>query len=342
MSSTGPVIPASTTPSKSVAISSSDAADLNALRSIRRISAAIQRGSFTSCTGLASATVLIELGRFFTELFLAFPFKNGFALCMRTIPSFPPFATRFLRHQRRGPFLRSFRECRSVQNMPTPPKEFDFWYAVNNTEVLEVPRNRLETFGTTLINYRLVTELMDSIGAIRIREGRIQAFRPEILTPQSFSESPLEGFENGQANDFIRWLREHESDLVLLKYGFKIRHETVTESVVHDSLDAVVDRIRSDMQSKSDPLSALVVGVDEPWEVCLLKLLVEVVKRSAPGNARDLRSDPDGSGHEIERAFRRASSDRSQLAPLASLLNRTGKFKEYEDRFFALVRSHSG
>ena len=238
--------------------------------------------------------------------------------------------------------MRSETGCRSFNKMATPPKEFDFWYAVNNTEVLEVPRNRLETFGTTLINYRLVTELMDSIGAIRIREGRIQAFRPEILTPQSFSESPLEGFDNEQANDFIRWLREHESELVLLKYGFKIRHETVTESLVHDTLDAVVERVRSEMKSKSDPLSALVVGVDEPWEVCLLKLLVEVVKRSAPGNARDLRSDPDGSGHEIERAFRRATADRSQLAPLAALLNRTGRFKEFEDRFFSLVRGHPG
>ena len=42
--------------------------------------------------------------------------------------------------------------------MSPPPKEFDFWYAVNNTEVLEMPLGRLETFGSTLIHYRLVTE----------------------------------------------------------------------------------------------------------------------------------------------------------------------------------------
>ena len=29
--------------------------------------------------------------------------------------------------------------------MSRPPKEFDFWYAVNNTEVLELPRGRLES-----------------------------------------------------------------------------------------------------------------------------------------------------------------------------------------------------
>jgi len=226
--------------------------------------------------------------------------------------------------------------------MPRPPQEFDFWYAVNNTEVLELPRSRLETFGSTLINYRLVTELMDAVGQVRIREGRIQAFRPEILTPQSFLESPLsEGFHSGQAEDFIRWLREHESDLTLLKYGFKIRQETTTESIVHDTVENVVDRVRTDLKTKEDPLAALVLGVDEPWEVCLLKLLYEVVRLSAPGNARDLRADPDGTRHEIEKAFRLAANDRSRLAPLAALLTRLGKFKEYEDRFYALVRSHT-
>lgn len=226
--------------------------------------------------------------------------------------------------------------------MPHPPKEFDFWYAVNNTEVLEMPRGRLETFGSTLIHYRLVTELMDAVGQIRVREGRIQAFRPEILTPGSFMESPLaDGFRSAPAEEFIRWLREHESDLVLLKYGFKIRQETTTESIVHDSIENVVERVRADLKAKDDPLAALIRGVDEPWEVCLLKLLFEVVRLSAPGNARDLRADPDGARHAIEEAFRRAAHDRAQLAPLAGLLNRLGRFKDYEDRFFALVRSLS-
>ena len=227
-----------------------------------------------------------------------------------------------------------------ARKMSRPPKEFDFWYAVNNTEVLELPRNRLETFGSTLINYRLVTELMDAVGQVRVREGRIQSFRPEILTPDAFVESPLaDGFRSGPAEDFIRWLREHESELVLLKYGFKIRQETTTESIVHDSIENVLERVRADLKSKADPLAALVRGVDEPWEVCLLKMLFEVVRRSAPGNARDLRADPDGSRHEIEQAFRRAANDRAQLAPLAQLLTRLGRFKDYEDRFFALVRS---
>ena len=100
-----------------------------------------------------------------------------------------------------------------------------------------------------------------------------------------------------------------------------------------------MERVSADLKSNEDPIAALVLGVDEPWEVCLLKLLLEVIRMSATGNARDIRADPDGSRHGIERAFRLAANDRSQLAPLAALLTKIGKFKDYEERFFALVRS---
>lgn len=225
--------------------------------------------------------------------------------------------------------------------MSKPPNQFDFWYAVNNTDILLLPRNSLETFGATQIHYALLTEPMDAVGQVRIREGRIQAYRPEILTPQSLIETPLEGFQTEEAENFVRWLREHEADLMILKYGFKIRYETLTESVVHDSLQAVGERVLADFQQHNEPMGAVLAGVDDPWEVCLLKLLFEVARKSAPGNMRDLRADPDGSHREIDRAFRVASRDKSKLAPLAELLKAKGRFSEYEDRFYALVRSFS-
>ena len=221
-------------------------------------------------------------------------------------------------------------------------RAFDFWYAVHNTQIVLMPRGRLETFGVTLLRYHLLAEPMDSVGQVRIREGRIQSFRPQILTPQSLAESPLEsGFASEQAEAFVRWLREHEQDISILKYGFKIRQETVNETVVHDALPNVLDRVKADLEARDDPYSALLVGVDEPWEVCLLTLLFGMARQSAPGNARELRADPDGSRHEIEAAFRLAARDKSSLSALASLLRRRGRFAEYEDRFYALVRAHS-
>lgn len=219
-------------------------------------------------------------------------------------------------------------------------KPSDFWYAVNNTEVVVMPLRRLETFGATVVDYHLVTELMDSVNRVRVREGRIHAFRPQIVTPSSFVESILEGFQHEAAEAYANWLREHESDLLILRYGFRIRKEGSRDEIVSDAMDTVLERVRSDLDRRPNPLAALVRGVDEPWEVCLVKLMVEMVQRSAPGHMQDLRADPTGSRHDIETAFRRAARDASAVPALAACLKSHGLFKEYEDRFFAVVRSH--
>ncbi|NCC49654.1 MAG: hypothetical protein EOM20_00420 [Spartobacteria bacterium] len=221
----------------------------------------------------------------------------------------------------------------------TENKQFDFWYAVNNTEVLQLPSTRLETFGTSVVNYHLLTELMDSTNKIRVREGRIEAFRPQIITPQSFLETMLEGFGE-QASQYAEWMRTHQADLMILRYGFSIRKREVNDHIVSEALPVVVEQVRESLADKADPLGALLIGVEEPWEVCLLKLMVEVVQQSAPNHAHQLSADPKGVRHEIEHEFREAQRDKSRVAYLSEKLRKHKLFAEYEDRFFALVRSH--
>ncbi len=218
----------------------------------------------------------------------------------------------------------------------------DFWYAVRNTTLVVVPPRRLETFGTTTLNYRLVTEPMDAVDKVRVREGRIHAFRPQIVAPGALNETALEGFREKAAGAYLDWLREHAADLMLVQYGFRIRMQGQREEVLSDSIDAVVDRIKADMAQRADPLAALVRGVDEPWEVCLLKLMVEMVQRSGPHHARELRADPTGARHEIEQRFRAAARDPARIDELAAALRHHGLFEEYQDRFFTLVRRARG
>jgi len=54
-------------------------------------------------------------------------------------------------------------------------------YAIEHTEVVRPPEQSLATFGTTNIYYYLVTELMESANVVR--EGRVIAARPKIVTP---------------------------------------------------------------------------------------------------------------------------------------------------------------
>ncbi len=219
---------------------------------------------------------------------------------------------------------------------------FDFWYAVHNTAIIVPPERRLETFGATIIDYRLVTEPMDTVGQVRIREGRIQAHRPEIITPEDFLRTALEGFENGEADRYLDWLRSHESELMILKYGFRIRKDAQSEQLLRDNVETVVERIRADLQKRPQPFGALLVGVDDPWEVCLLKLLVDMVQRSSPGHARELRADPQGYRREIEEEFRAAARDAALIPRLADKLRKHGLFEAYQDRFFSLVRAARG
>lgn len=234
--------------------------------------------------------------------------------------------------------------------MDLPNDNFDFWYAVHNTEVLLHPSNSLETFGATMLHYHLVTQLLDSTSKVRIREGRLRAHRPEILTPQSVLENLLEGF-GGEARAYAEWLRHHQAELMILRYGFAISKENTNEEIVTGTLQAVAQQVRDRVQEKDDPLAAVVVGVDQPWEVCLLKLMVDTVQQSAPGNAnalrrRGIRSEEDRSRVEkrddIERHFAAAQADASRLDSLAARLKSAGLFEEYEDRFFALVRRLGG
>ena len=124
----------------------------------------------------------------------------------------------------------------------TDKDQFDFWYAVNNTEILMRPSQRLETFGTTILNYHLISELMDSVNQVRVREGRIEAYRPQIITPQSFSQDLLEGFD-ADAKQYVDWLKANQKNLYMLKYGFKVKKHDTKDHIITDSLPAVLDRV---------------------------------------------------------------------------------------------------
>jgi hypothetical protein len=168
------------------------------------------------------------------------------------------------------------------------PSKLDFEYAIENTKVHVPPKRRIATFGTTSFDFLLVTELMDSVDRIRIRNGRIHADRPEVLTPEHLSRLVLEGFSS-EANEFADWIRTHGNRFAFLKYGFRVSKSDLNEHLVHDRLDVVIDRLRADVESTPDHSRSLIQGVDESWEICLLKFTFDLVQSSAGENLGDFR-----------------------------------------------------
>lgn len=161
-------------------------------------------------------------------------------------------------------------------------------YAIENTQVIVAPQRRIATFGDTSFRFYLITEIMDRANEVRVRDGRLHAARPQIITPGHIQRMLVEGFGE-PAEGFADWLREHAPQLAILKYGFQFRKTDVSDELVHDSLEEVVGRLRSQVEASEDPLSAVIHGVDEGWEICLLKFAADMIQESSGGNLGDFR-----------------------------------------------------
>jgi hypothetical protein len=165
-------------------------------------------------------------------------------------------------------------------------QEHDFHYAMENTRVVVAPQNAIETFGTTRFNFHLVSELLDEIDSIRVRSGTIEAERPRILTAGHLSRILLEGFGE-EAREFADWMESNASMAKILRYGFQFRKSNLVEKTIKEPMDAALDRLANELRRGDDPFGALIAGVDDAWEVCLLKFSMEMIQRSAGGNVEE-------------------------------------------------------
>ncbi len=166
--------------------------------------------------------------------------------------------------------------------------EDNFQYAIANTEVILAPQGKIATFGHTSFRFYLISELMDRVNEVRVRDGRIHAERPQILTADHYSRLLLEGFGE-KAERYIEQLREHAQKFAVVRYGFQFRKTDVVEKTVQDSMTSVIEQTKAQVERSQEPLSAVIQGVDDAWEVCLLKFTIDLIEKSAGGNVGDFR-----------------------------------------------------
>jgi len=162
-------------------------------------------------------------------------------------------------------------------------EEHDFRYAMESTRVVVQPERVIETFGSTSFRFLLVSELMDEVNSVRIRSGRIEAERPRIMSPHHFSKLLLDGFGDS-AREYADWVQENGQTFKILRYGFEFKKTDFEQSIVRDSIEAVLGRLQEELAAKKDPTAALISGVDDAWEVCLLKFTMDLIQRSAGEN----------------------------------------------------------
>ena len=165
--------------------------------------------------------------------------------------------------------------------------DFDRWYAAKSARFLVEPSHRLATFGNTLVNYHLVSELDDHPGKVRIREGRLEAHQPLVITPH-FQETELEGLGD-EAREYFNFLKENEERLRVLRYGYHLKSDNFSEQIVTDRLSVVTERVKTAVLESGDKFAAVIQCVDEPWDVALVELWLREVSRSAGDNISELQ-----------------------------------------------------
>ncbi|MFH1646865.1 MAG: hypothetical protein ABID71_04120 [Chloroflexota bacterium] len=221
--------------------------------------------------------------------------------------------------------------------------------AARHTEILRPPRQHLETFGITNINYYLVTEptyseLVKDVNETVIREGRVIAERPKIITPYYLTR--LEGFSYDARQYFDMLLRMHGADTPGLFYTYK--NEPGSLNIVSDKWPVVVDRLNAEIDKKGDPLASIIKGQDDLWDVSLMKFIYEITSRSLRSNIAQLGSRgllgmshgglPVGARQRIEEMFGQVARGEIPAHALEEELHRWSAFQEYQDRFFDIVR----
>jgi hypothetical protein len=163
-----------------------------------------------------------------------------------------------------------------------------FQYAMETTRVLHEPARRIETFGATRFEFELLCETMDRVGQVCVRRGEVEAQKPQLIKPAGFDEIELEGFDP-KVLRVIEHFRDLGVDLSFLQYGFQFKRSEVSSEIVHDRIESVCDKALESVRLSGNPSLAVILGVDDAWEVGVMKFTLEMIMKSREINQFDFK-----------------------------------------------------
>lgn len=219
-----------------------------------------------------------------------------------------------------------------------------FKFIIQKTKILKNPKHRLSTFGETTINYYFLSEVSGFKDRSRLREGLVIAEKPQIITPDLL-KNRFEGFGK-KSKEFARWLsKEYGESFQGLEYKF--RNEGQSVQIEYSSLNDLSERIVKELDKKEQQESVVIQGPDQTWQISIMKFIVDECMASFASNLRDLEEHGffDNSEKmlkerkkEIEELFSIAKNDKRAIQLLGKKLHQYHFFKEYEDRFYKLLK----
>ncbi|MFC0019804.1 hypothetical protein AAFN60_16325 [Roseibacillus persicicus] len=154
--------------------------------------------------------------------------------------------------------------------------------------MLYEPDRRIDTFTSTRFEFQFLSEPMDQVGQVRIREGEVEASQPQIIRPEGFEEISAEGFGD-HAKKLFDWMEKEGQLPQFLQYGFQFKRSGVTEDLIHEPIDVVRGRLVDQAKAEGRPMQAVIEGVDDAWEICLLRFAMEMISKSKRINLFDFK-----------------------------------------------------
>ena len=224
----------------------------------------------------------------------------------------------------------------------------DLIKAVEKTKVKRKPTQHLATFGNTIINYYVVTEpiytdLNSNKNETVVRTGKVNSGKPEIVTPTYALN--LKGFSD-EAYKYLEFVSSKfgmNSPGVLYQY----KNEPGNTNILSGSVTEVSNNIINELDKKDDKLTAVIVGIDELWDVSLLKFIHDFTAESLVQNVSEFNSRgllnpqpnfggvPKATIQRIEILFNEVKKG-ADPEILKTELDRWGLFDHYEERFLGL------
>ena len=80
---------------------------------------------------------------------------------------------------------------------------------------------------------------------------------------------------------------EEHGDIRFLRYGFSIRKTDFSERSFRESKESLIERLQKQLRRDDDPLDTLIEGIEDSWEVCLMKFTMDLVRSSSPENVAE-------------------------------------------------------
>ena len=222
-----------------------------------------------------------------------------------------------------------------------------FNLVMNNTKVILTPKNALSTYNQTKVRYHIVTEpLYKEVSDYKseesvIRHGLVTAQTPQVVTSDFLYK--MSGFGD-EAKEFFRELNKvfGKNDPALL-YNYK--NESTDLEIVSGNPQEVSERIKSRL-IKSQANHAVIRGINNLWDVSLLKFIFEYTKTSAKSNFQDLNNSgmlevkngvPVAARKRIEKLINQAKLGKVRPKDLHKELQDWDLFEEYQDQFFSII-----